>query len=52
MLRFVGLTTDSTLRQRFTAADGGKTAYYQLRWLGNGGERGPWSDVASATVAA
>ncbi|MGQ0627317.1 MAG: hypothetical protein ACT4PL_04355 [Phycisphaerales bacterium] len=33
-------------------AQEGKTAYYALRWVNTRGERGPWSDVTTATVAA
>lgn len=36
----------------FSAAGAGKTAYYALRWVSTRGEKGPWSDVTTATVAA
>ena len=29
---------------------GGKTAHYMLRWVATTGERGPWSETASATT--
>jgi len=32
-------------------AAGGKTAVYMLRWVNTRGEKGPWSEVAAATVA-
>lgn len=50
--RFLGLATSPSYRSRFAAATGGKRAFYQLRWLSTRGEPGPWSDLASATVAA
>jgi hypothetical protein len=46
------MTTRPTLRTDFRAADGGKTAVYMLRWVNTRGEKGPWSDVTTATVAA
>ena len=33
-------------------ADAGKPARSMMRWVGHGNTRGPWSNVASATVAA
>ncbi len=37
----------------YRAADGGKTAVYMLRWVNTRGEeKGPWSEVTTATVAA
>ena len=30
----------------------GKTAYYALRRVSTRGEKGPWSEVAAATIAA
>jgi len=34
----------------FPAADGGKNAHYLLRWVNSKGDKGPWSETASATV--
>ena len=31
---------------------GGKTAHYTLRWVATTGEKGPWSETASATIGA
>ncbi|MCK4341889.1 MAG: hypothetical protein KAY37_09230 [Phycisphaerae bacterium] len=31
---------------------GGKTAHYMLRWVATTGEKGPWSETASATIGA
>ena len=37
---------------KFNAGDGGKTAVYRPRWVNTRGEKGPWSEIATATVAA
>lgn len=34
----------------FDGADAGKTPHYMLRWVSTTGEKGPWSETASATV--
>jgi hypothetical protein len=36
----------------FTGLDSGKIGHYMLRWLSTRGEAGPWSETASATIAA
>ena len=51
-LRFVAVDTNQPYVLDFDAADGGKTAYYWLRWVNPTGERGPWSEQAAATIAA
>lgn len=51
-LSFLTMTTRPTLRTDFRAANGGKTAVYTVRWVNTQGEKGPWSDVTTATVAA
>lgn len=51
-LRFVGFDTNAPYTVNFNAADGGKTAYYWLRWVSPTGERGPWGEQSQATVAA
>lgn len=50
--KFVSLSTSGALRAGFTTADAGKTARSALRWVSTRGEKGPWSEIASATVAA
>jgi len=50
--KFLSLSSRGNLNAAFTAADAGKTAYYALRWVSTRGEKGPWSEVAAATVAA
>ncbi len=49
---FHSVATRPTLRAEYRPADGGKTAVYMLRWVSTRGERGPWSELASATIAA
>lgn len=49
---FLSLTLRPTLLARFKPGEGGKTAVYMARWVNTRGEKGPWSEVASATVAA
>ncbi len=51
-LSFLMMATRPTVRAAFTSADGGKTAVYMLRWVSTRGEKGPWSDVVTGTVAA
>ncbi|CAG0983587.1 hypothetical protein PHYC_01900 [Phycisphaerales bacterium] len=46
------MTTRPARRADFRAADGGKTAVYMVRWVNTRGDKGPWSEVATATVAA
>ncbi len=46
------MMTRPIFRTNFRAADGGKTAVYMLRWINTRGEKGPWSEVTTATVAA
>jgi hypothetical protein len=36
----------------FKAGEGGKTAVYMARWVNTRGEKGPWSEITTATVAA
>jgi hypothetical protein len=49
---FLTLSTKPTLRAEYAAAAGGKTAVYMARWVSTQGEKGPWSEVTTATVAA
>lgn len=50
--RFLSLSSRGSARRAFQAAEAGKTAHYALRWVSTRGEKGPWSEIASATVAA
>jgi len=51
-LVFLTMTTKPTFRAEFKPGEGGKTAVYMARWVNTRGEEGPWSEVATATVAA
>ncbi len=35
-----------------TGTDANKIAHYMLRWVNTRGEKGPWSETASATIGA
>lgn len=50
--KFLSVSSRGNLQTDFPSADAGKTAYYALRWVSTRGEKGPWSEVCSATVAA
>lgn len=51
-LSFLTMTTRPMVRIEFRAADGGEAAVYRLRWANTRGEKGPWSEMAMATIAA
>ena len=51
-LKFLSLATRTPQVAEFPGADGGKTAHYMLRWIATTGEKGPWSETASATIGA
>ena len=36
----------------YTVTDANKIARYMLRWVNTRGEKGPWSETASATIGA
>ncbi|MFA6044081.1 MAG: hypothetical protein WC718_03780 [Phycisphaerales bacterium] len=46
------MTTRPSLRAEFKAGDGGETAVYMTLWLNRRGEKGPWSEITTATIAA
>jgi hypothetical protein len=46
------MTTRPSFRADFKPGEGGKTAVSMARWINTRGEKGPWSDVTRATVAA
>ncbi len=47
-LTFLTMTTKPSSH----AANGGKSAVDMLRWINTRGEKGPWSEITTATVAA
>jgi hypothetical protein len=49
---FLTMTTRPSFRAEFKAGDAGKTAVDMARWVNTRGEKGPWSEVTTATVAA
>lgn len=50
-LRYLATDTATPHIVEFGGEDGGKTAYYWLRWVNTRGETGPWSAPVSALVA-
>jgi hypothetical protein len=46
------VSSRGNLQTDFPSAEAGKTAYYALRWVSTRGEKGPWSEITTATVAA
>jgi hypothetical protein len=46
------MTTKPSFRADYAKAAGGKTAVYMARWVNTRGEKGPWSEITTATVAA
>jgi len=51
-LALVMMAIKPSIRAEFRSGDGGKTAVYMTRWVNTQGEKGPWSEIATATVAA
>lgn len=49
---YVITNSSGSLRTDFSNAQAGKTAHYLLCWVNARGEKGPWSEPCSATVAA
>jgi hypothetical protein len=50
-LAYLGTATRSPFLAQFTGAQAGQTVYYWLRWVNTRGEKGPWSEPVSATIA-
>jgi hypothetical protein len=51
-LTSLSMNTKPSFRAEFKAGEGGTTAVYRARWFNTRGEKGPWSEVTTATVAA
>lgn len=51
-LTYLATDTKTPYTAVYDGADGGKTAYYMLRWVNSRGERGPWSQTVAATITA
>jgi len=52
VLTFLTMTTKPSFCAEFKAGEGGKAAVSMARWINTRGEKGPWSEVTTATVAA
>lgn len=50
--KFIRTVTRASANVDFESQQGGKTAAYLVRWVSATGEPGPWSETATATVAA
>ena len=51
-LSFLPVDTRTSYVLDHHSKDGGKTAHYMLRWIATTGEKGSWSETASATIGA
>lgn len=51
-LTFLALDTRTPYTAKYAGADANKVAHYMLRWVNTRGEKGPWSETASATIGA
>lgn len=50
--RYIGSVSDGSTVLSFDPQHGGQQAHYIAKWMTRRSESGPWSDTASATVAA
>ncbi len=50
--RYIGSVTRGETTLSFESDKGGMQAHYLSRWVSTSGATGPWSETASATVAA
>lgn len=46
------MTSEPRFHAEFKAAEGGKTAVSMARWISTRVEKGPWSDIVTATAEA
>jgi hypothetical protein len=51
-IKYHSLATRNPIALEHSAADAGKIAYMAGRWINAKGQRGPWSSIATMTVAA
>lgn len=51
-LTFLAVDTRTPYTADYTGDDANKVAHYMLRWINTRGEKGPWSETASATIGA
>jgi hypothetical protein len=52
MVSLLTMTIRASFRAEFKAGEGGKTAVCMARWINTRGEKGPWSEITTATMAA
>ena len=52
VIPFLSIKTRTPFAVSWDESDAGKVAYYAARWLNRRGQPGPWSAIASMTVAA
>jgi hypothetical protein len=50
-MAFVAMDTATPYLAQYTGAQAGQMVYYWLRWVNTRGEKGPWSEPVSATIA-
>ena len=51
-LTFLATDTRTPYTADYPGTDANKIAHYTLRWVSTCGEKGPWSETASATIEA
>jgi hypothetical protein len=49
-LSFLALDTNTPYLAQYNGAQAGKKAHSMLRWVSTRGDKGPWSETASATI--
>ena len=50
-LTYLGNASKTPQMEEYTGAQAGLTVYYWLRWVNTRGDKGPWSEPVSATIA-
>jgi len=50
-LTYLGNASKSPQMEEYTGAQAGQMVWYWLRWVNTRGDKGPWSEPASATIA-
>ena len=51
-LSFLSMDSRTPYVAHYSGEDAGQIAHYMLRWVTTTGEKGPWSETASATIGA
>jgi hypothetical protein len=50
-VQFLGLDSASPYVAEYDGSKGGQKAHYMLRWVTTRGDKGPWNETVSATIA-